>query len=130
MRVERGEDFSSAVKEATGGQGVDVAIDNVGSPTFEATRGSLAMGARWIFVGQATGEFVELNPAQLFMRDISIKSATSTSRKQLKDALELVQRGQVKPVITGEMPLSQAAQAHREVESGRSRGRILLKPAL
>lgn len=128
LRVKRGEDFSAAVKEATGGLGVDVVIDNVGSPTFDAARRSLAMGARWIFVGQVTGEFVKLNPAQLFMRDISIKSAKSTSRKQLKDALELVQRGQVKPVITGEMPLSMAHQAHREVESGRSVGRILLKP--
>ena len=130
LRVKRGEDFSAAVKEATDGKGVDVAIDNVGSPTFEATRRSLAMGARWIFVGQVTGEFVKLNPAQLFMRDISIKSAKSTSRKQLSDSLELVQRGQVKPVITGELPLSKAAEAHRAVESGQSTGRILLKPAL
>jgi len=130
LLAKRGEDFSAAIKEATGGLGVDVVIDNVGSPTFDATRRSLAMGARWIFVGQVTGEFVKLNPAQLFMRDISIKSAKSTSRKQLKDALELVQLGQVKPVITGEMPLSMANQAHYEVESGRSVGRILLKPGL
>ena len=130
LLAKRGEDFSTAIKEATGGMGVDVVIDNVGSPTFDATRRSLAMGARWIFVGQVTGEFVKLNPAQLFMRDISIKSAKSTSRKQLKDALELVQLGQVKPVITGEMPLSMANQAHYEVESGRSVGRILLKPGL
>ncbi len=130
LLVKRDEDFSDAVKAVTGGLGVDVAIDNVGSPTFSATRRSLAMGARWIFVGQVTGEFVKLNPAQLFMRDISIKSAKSTSRKQLQDSLELVARGQVKPVITGELPLSMAHQAHREVESGRSTGRILLKPAL
>jgi D-arabinose 1-dehydrogenase-like Zn-dependent alcohol dehydrogenase len=130
LLVKRGEDFSAAVKEATGGKGVDVVIDNVGSPTFEATRRSLAMGARWIFVGQVTGDFVKLNPAQLFMRDISIKSAKSTSRNQLRDALALVQLGQVKPVITAELPLSKAQQAHLEVESGRSVGRILLKPGL
>lgn len=130
IKVKRGEDFSAAVKEVTGGQGVDVAIDNVGSPTFEATRRSLAMGARWIFVGQVTGEFVKLNPAQLFMRDISIRSAKSTSRKQLQDSLDLVARGQIKPVITGALPLAAAAQAHREVESGRATGRILLKPSL
>lgn len=130
LRVKRGEDFSAAVREVTDGKGVDVAIDNVGSPTFEATRRSLAVGARWIFVGQVTGEFVKFNPAQLFMRDISIKSVKSTSRKQLSDSLELVQRGQVKAVITGELPLSQAAEAHRAVESGQSTGRILLKPGI
>jgi D-arabinose 1-dehydrogenase-like Zn-dependent alcohol dehydrogenase len=130
LLVERGEDFSGAVKEATGGNGVDVVIDNVGSPTFEATRRSLAMGARWIFVGQVTGDFVKLNPAQLFMRDISILSAKSTSKRQLQDALDLVARGDIKPVITGEMSIENAAQAHSDVEAGRSTGRIILKPRL
>lgn len=130
LLVERGEDFSGAVKDATGGNGVDVVIDNVGSPTFEATRRSLAMGARWIFVGQVTGDFVKLNPAQLFMRDISILSAKSTSKRQLQDALDLVARGDIKPVITGEMSLEHAAQAHSDVEAGRSTGRIILKPRL
>lgn len=130
LLVERGEDFSGAIKEATGGNGVDVVIDNVGSPTFEATRRSLAMGARWIFVGQVTGDFVKLNPAQLFMRDISIMSAKSTSKKQLQDALDLVARGDIKPVITGEMSLEHASQAHSDVEAGRSTGRIILKPGL
>lgn len=126
----RGEDFSPAVKKVTGGEGVDVAIDNVGSVLFQPTRKSLAMGARWIFVGQLTGDFVQINPAQLFLRDISIMSAKSTSRKQLQDSLELVRLGQVKPVITAEMPLEKAAEAHRDVESGHSVGRILLKPSL
>lgn len=128
--VKRGEDFSGAVKKVTGGEGVDVAIDNVGSALFQPTRRSLAMGGRWIFIGQLTGEFVQINPAQIFLRDISIKSAKSTSRKQLQDCLEMVRLGQVKPIITGELPLEAAAEAHREVESGHSTGRILLKPGL
>ena len=128
--VGRGEDFSPLVKKATGGEGVDVIIDNVGSAVFQPARKSLAMGGRWIFVGQLTGEFVSLNPAQLFLRDISIRSAKSTSRKQLQDSLDLVSRGQVRPIITAEMPLERAGEAHRDVESGQSVGRILLKPAL
>lgn len=128
--VKRGDDFSGAVKKVTGGEGVDVAIDNVGSALFQSTRRSLAMGGRWIFIGQLTGEFVQINPAQIFLRDISIKSAKSTSRKQLQDCLEMVRLGQVKPIITGVLPLEAAAEAHREVESGHSTGRILLKPGL
>jgi D-arabinose 1-dehydrogenase-like Zn-dependent alcohol dehydrogenase len=124
----RGEDFSEQLKKATKGEGVDVAIDNVGSVLFEPTRRSLAMGARWIFVGQLTGDFVKLNPAQLFMRDISIKSAKSTSRKQLQDSLELVRQGQVKPVISMRLPLAEAPRAHELVETGKAFGRVLLKP--
>jgi D-arabinose 1-dehydrogenase-like Zn-dependent alcohol dehydrogenase len=124
----RGEDFSEQLKQATKGEGVDVAIDNVGSVLFEPTRRSLAMGARWIFVGQLTGDFVKLNPAQLFMRDISIKSAKSTSRKQLQDSLELVRQGLVKPVISMTLPLAEAPRAHELVETGKAFGRVLLKP--
>ena len=126
----RGEDFSAKVKQATAGAGVDVAIDNVGSVLFEPTRRSLAVGARWIFVGQLTGDFVKLNPAQLFMREISIKSANSTSRKQLQDSLELVRQGLVTPVISMALPLEQAPRAHELVETGKAFGRVVLKPGL
>lgn len=126
--VPRGEDFSRRVIAATGGDGVDVVIDNVGSVLFEPTRRSLAMGARWIFIGQLTGDFVSFNPAQIFMKDVTIRSAKSTSRRQLQDALDLVARGLVKPWITDVLPLSRAADAHRIVEAGRSVGRVLLAP--
>ena len=54
----------------------------------------------------------------------------STSRNQLQDALALVQQGMVKPVITGELPLEEAAQAHRLMEGGQALGRMLLRPGL
>lgn len=129
LLVGKGEDFSARVKKATGGAGVDVAIDNVGSAVFQPTRRSLAAYGRWVFVGQLTGEFVQLNPAQIFMQAITIQSAKSTSREQLRDALELVRRGQVKPMITGRMALEDAPRVHKLVESGQSTGRILLRPA-
>ena len=124
----RGEDFSGAVKNATGGQGVDVAIDNVGSQLFDAIRRSLATGGRWIMIGQLTGQFVPFNPAQLFLKSISLLSATSTTRKQLQDCLALVARGAVKPIISLALPLERAAEAHVLVESGKAVGRIVLRP--
>ena len=125
-----GEDFSSKVIALTGGEGVNVAVDNVGSDTFHAMRRSLARRGRWVFIGQLSGEFVRLNPAQLFLRGISILSAQSTNRRQLVDCLELVRRGLVRPIISMELPLERAADAHRMVESAAPVGRILLKPAL
>lgn len=128
--VGRGEDFSKRVMEVTGGEGVDVVVYNVGSVLFQPTRRSLGMGARWIFIGQLTGDFVQLNPAQLFFKVTRILSAKSTSRQQLIDALALVARGQVKPVITDRLPLERAVEAHAAVESGRSTGRFLLMPGM
>lgn len=124
----RGEDFSPEVKRLTGGRGVDVLIDNVGTPLFEPMRRSLGICGRWILIGQLTGEFVSFNPAQLFLKNQSMLSVTSTTRNQLEDVLELMQRGEVKAMITQSLPLEDAAQAHRLVEAGRAAGRLVLRP--
>ena len=83
----------------------------------------MALGGRWVLIGQLSGEFIQLNPAQLFLKSVSLLSATSTTRKQLQDSLELVRLGQIKPVITERLPLSEAGRAHELLESGKSVGR-------
>ena len=77
-----------------------------------------------------TGDFISINPAQLFLRNVSILSAKGVSRAQLADALDLVARGRVKPAIDRALPLQGAAEAHRLVEAGLSTGRIVLKPKM
>lgn len=124
----RGEDFSPQVKRLTDGQGVDVLIDNVGTPLFESMRRSLGQSGRWIMIGQLTGEFVPFNPAQLFLKNQSMYSVMSTSRKQLDDVLRLMARGAVNPIISASLPLEDAARAHAMVESGKAIGRVVLRP--
>ena len=117
--VERGEDFSAEVRRLTDGRGVDAVIDNVGSPVFEPVRRSMADDGRIVLVGQLTGDFISINPAQLFLRNVSILSAKGVSRSQLADALDLVARGRIKPVVEGVYRLEDAAEAHR-LRRGRS----------
>jgi D-arabinose 1-dehydrogenase-like Zn-dependent alcohol dehydrogenase len=124
----RGEDFSPEVKRLTGGRGVDVLVDNVGTPLFEPMRRSLGIAGRWILIGQLTGQFIPFNPAQLFLKNQSMLSVTSTSRAQLEDTLALMGRGEVKAIVTQTLRLEDAAQAHRLVEAGRAAGRIVLTP--
>ncbi len=124
----RGGDFSAEVRELTKGHGVNVAIDTVGTAVFTATRRSLAKAGRWVLVGQLTGEFVPFNPAQLFLKSISMLSATSATRQELAETLGLMASGAVNPVIAGRFPLAGAANAHRLVESGKALGRVLVRP--
>ena len=126
--VERGEDFSRQVRHLTEGRGVNAVIDNVGSLVFEAVRRSTADCGRIVLVGQLTGEFLTINPAQLFLRNISILSAKGVSRSQLADALDLVARRRIKPAVDRVSPLEGAAEAHRLVEAGLSTGRHVLTP--
>ena len=124
----RGEDFSGQVRELTQGQGVNVVIDNVGTPQFQPTRKSLAILGRWLMIGQLTGEFVPFNSAQIFLKGQSMLSATSTTRAQLEDVLRLIQRGKIKPVVDRSFPLGEAMNAHRLVEEGSISGRALIRP--
>jgi acryloyl-coenzyme A reductase len=124
----RGEDFSPEVKRVTGGAGVDVLIDNVGTVLFEPMRRSLGTAGRWVLIGQLTGDFIPFNPAQLFLKNQSMLAVTSVTRNQLQDVLDIMGRGQVKAVVTKSLPLEEAAEAHTLVESGRGTGRILLRP--
>lgn len=126
----RGEDFSGQVREATEGRGVDVVIDNVGTPLFEPTRRSLAILGRWLMIGQLDGRFVPFNPAQLFLKGQSMISVTSTTRSQLEDVLRLVARGVIKPAVDRSFALDEARTAHRLMEEGRLTGRALIRPGL
>ena len=124
----RGEDFSPQVLALTQGRGVDVVIDNVGTPQFQPTRKSLAVLGRWLMIGQLTGEFVPFNPAQLFLKGQSMLSVTSTTRAQLEDVLRLVQLGKIKPVVDRSFTLEEARAAHQQVEAGSIKGRALIRP--
>lgn len=127
--VGKDNETSAEIRALTGGLGVDVAIDTVGTPLFQLVRRSMARGGRWVLVGQVNGDFVPFNPAQLFLRGISLLSATSTTRTELIDVLALIDRGLVKPAVAECLPLAEAARAHALVESGAPVGRIVLRPA-
>ena len=125
----RSEDFSERLLALTEGDGVDVLIDNVGTPLFNAMRRSLAINGRWILVGQVTGDFVPFNPAQLFLRNQSMLSVNSTTRAQLVDTLKLIARGDIRPVIAGVHDLEEIGKVHRRMEQGSVAGRIVVRPA-
>ncbi|MET0203589.1 MAG: zinc-binding dehydrogenase, partial [Casimicrobiaceae bacterium] len=65
---------------------------------------------------------------QLFLRNQSMLSVHSTSRKQLEDCLALIARGDVKPVVSGVHPLSEIRQVHERVERGGVPGRLVVRP--
>ena len=120
--------FSAGVKSVTDGKGVDLVVDTVGGASFREVLRSVSFGGRIVLVGDVTGEKVELSIAAIYRRGLQLSSAVSTSREQLSRALELVSRGQVRPLVDRTMPLSDAAEAHRLVEANETNGRIVLVP--
>ena len=102
----RGEDFSGAVRQARPAGPASTSRSTMSAASCSMPiRRSMGIGGRWILIGQLTGQFVPFNPAQLFLKNVSMLSATSTTRRQLEDCLALVARGAVKPIVSLALPL-------------------------
>jgi NADPH:quinone reductase-like Zn-dependent oxidoreductase len=122
------EDFAPEVRRLTRGQGVDVIIDTVGSPVFNAGFNSLGVHGRYAFIGQLFAEEVRINPARIFFKRAQLLGVGSVSRAQLEDVVALASAGTLKPRIARTLPLEEVATAHRLVEGGSVVGRMVLTP--
>jgi acryloyl-coenzyme A reductase len=123
-----GRDFSAEVLALTGGGGVDVVIDNIGSLVFTPSFKSLAMGGRYVFVGQLLKDQISINPARIFFRRAKLLGVGSVRRDQVEDAVALVASRKVQPRVAATVPLAEVARAHALVEAGNEVGRIVLQP--
>lgn len=120
--------FADEVRRRARGEGVDVICDNVGAPVFSEALRAGARGARYVLVGELTGDAVTFNTARLFLKGVSLLSTTSTSRTQLADVIELVRARRLRPVITARFPLADAPRVHRLMVERKLAGRVLLIP--
>jgi len=130
-------DFTDAVREITGGRGVDVVYDSVGASTFEGSLASLRPRGLLALFGQASGPVppfdlqVLNNLGSLFVTRPSLAHYTA-DRAELElraDAvLGAVARGELDVRIAAEYPLAEAAEAHRALEGRRTSGKVLLRP--
>lgn len=114
------------VRELTGGWGVDVVIDTVGSRVFDACFDSLAVHGRYAFVGQLFGEKIAINPARIFFKRAQLLGVGSVSRAQLEDAVALVAEGRLDVRVARVLPLDHIVRAHELVEAGELTGRVVI----
>jgi putative PIG3 family NAD(P)H quinone oxidoreductase len=129
-------DFVAAVLPLTDGNGVDVILDMVGAPYFSRNVELLAVEGRLVQIAVLRGAKAEINLVRLLRQRITITGSTLRSRTvkekgAIAEAVEkavwpLVEAGKIRPVIFATFPLSQAAEAHRLMESGSHIGKILL----
>jgi acryloyl-coenzyme A reductase len=120
--------FGDEVKRLTGGAGVDVAIEIVGSATLGQTLKCMAPGGRVVVVGNLdTGSF-KLNPGLVIVKELEILGAYATTRDELDVALRLMGEGHVKSCVSEVLPLTEAAQVHARLDNREITGRVVLVP--
>ncbi len=126
---DRGEvDWAKELYRETGKQGVDVVVENVGTPTWNASVRSLGRGGRLVTYGGTGGAKVELDVRVMFWKQLNVLGTTMASRGEFEDLLRVVFAGRLKPVIDSVLPLDEARTAHERLEAGGQLGKIVLVP--
>ena len=126
--VSRGLDFASEARRRTGGEGVNVAIEIVGSVTFGQTLKAMAPGGRVVVVGNLETGTVDLNPGLVIVKELEILGAYATTREELDESLRLVAEGKIRPFVAETVPLAEAGRAHFRLENREVAGRLVLVP--
>ncbi|CAB4275977.1 unnamed protein product [Prunus armeniaca] len=130
------EDFVARVKEETGGKGVDVILDSIGASYFRRNLDSLNFDGRLFVIGMLGGAVTEIDLRVVLSRRLTIQAAglryrspenkAEIAREVENNVWPAIVAGRVKTVIYKSFPLSEAAEAHRLMESSQHIGKILL----
>lgn len=132
----REQDFVEEVRKATDGAGADVILDNMGAKYLERNVKALAVNGRLAIIGMQGGVKGELNIGALLAKRAAI-SATSLRARPLEEKAAIVAAvrehvwplftgGHLRPVVDRELPMPDAAAAHRVVEESGHVGKVLL----
>lgn len=132
------ENLKAAAVEAAGGR-LDIVLEMVGGKTFDASLAALAPFGRVITYGQASREQPEpVAPGKLLVRSAGILgfwlahcfgNPAELLRPQVAELLALVAAGDLRPVVGGTYPLSEARRAHEDMRARASTGKLVLDPS-
>ncbi|WP_199433119.1 quinone oxidoreductase family protein [Qaidamihabitans albus] len=130
-------DFTEAVRELTGGEGVAAVFDGVGKSTVDGSLASLRVRGTLALFGAASGPVPPIDPQRLnaggslFLTRPKTADYTRT-REELEwrtgELLDAVARGSLTVRIGGRYPLAEARQAHEDLQGRRTTGKLLLIP--
>lgn len=135
--IYRDTDFETEIRQATGGQGVDVILDMVGGAYINKNIRLLAVNGRLVQIAFLEGSKAEIDALPIMTKRLSFTGSTLRPRSDedkgaiaqaLADkVLPLMEQGSCRPLIHAVFPLEQAAQAHALMESSKHIGKIMLK---
>ena len=122
------EDFSKAAWKISGKQGVDVVVNYTGGDTWVPSLRCLKPRGRLLTCGATAGYSTENDMRFIWVRELQLLGSNGYSKENIATALQHVADGRFKPVISHVLPLSEAREAERLLESRDFIGKIVLVP--
>jgi NADPH2:quinone reductase len=128
----REEGYAAQIMALTKGRGVDVILEMLANVNLAKDLTLLALRGRVVVIGNRGS--IEINPRATMQRDLSILGLTlmNASKEELVSIhaalVAGLESGTLNPVVGRQMPLAEAARAHREVMEPGAYGKIVLIP--
>ena len=133
----RDQDLAAEARRLTNGRGVDVVYDSVGRDTFAKSLDALRPRGMMVLYGQSSGPVEPQDPqilnrkGSLFLTRPTLAAYVATPEELSKRANDLftwIRNDEIEVRIDKSYPLADAVEAHRYLEAGRTRGKVLLIP--
>lgn len=132
-----GESLPAAVRDATGGHGVDLAIDLVGGTQFPRVLGALRARGRVVLVGVLAGSETTVDLADVLRRRLRIVGSVLRARSRAEKAALVaafhdfaqtrLDEGRLRPIVDRVFPFEGAVDAYRQLAAGGVWGKIVLE---
>jgi NADPH2:quinone reductase len=131
------EDLTAALREANGGEGVDIVLEMTGGPVFDQSLAALAPLGRLATFGMASrSQPTPVQPGLLMARSaavigfwlVHVVQRPKLFAAAVNDLLAMIADGSLRPVIGATYPLERAADAHRSLLDRSSVGKLVLEP--
>jgi NADPH:quinone reductase-like Zn-dependent oxidoreductase len=125
VAVRSDDDVIAAVKEATGGAGVDVVLEHVGQATWERSLQAGRAAGRIAVCGATSGPNPPAALHRIWWKQLTIYGSTMGTKEDFEGAYELVKSGRARPVVDTVLPLEDARIGHERLEAGEQFGKIV-----
>jgi len=130
-------DYVEAIKEQTGGKGVDAVFEMLGGDNVARSVKCVGTFGRVIVFGSATGETPTLDTRLLYAKGASVHGLWLTYLSQNRELMnkawqqlsEWISAGRLNPVIGKVFPITEARAAYTLLKEGKNYGKIVLKIA-
>jgi NADPH:quinone reductase len=130
-------DLKTALRELTGGKGVDVVYDPIGGAQGEAALRGMDWGGRFLVIGFAAGEMPKLPLNLVLLRSYDVLGVywgawaerdPAGNRANMERILAWCAAGKLSPYVQAVYPLSEAAAALKLIATRQAMGKVILRP--